>query len=35
MIEFGIFIEYALKIIGAIVALVFGVFIWNYTKRNR
>jgi hypothetical protein len=36
MIEFGIFIiEYALKTLGAIVALAFGVFIWIFTKRNR
>ena len=27
MIEFGIFIEYALKTLGAIVALLFGIFI--------
>ena len=35
MMEFELFIEYALKTLGAIAALVFGVFIWNYTKRNR
>jgi hypothetical protein len=35
MIEFELFIEYALKTLGAIVALAFGIFIWDYTKRNR
>jgi len=35
MIEVELFIEYALKTLGAIVALAFGVFIWNFTKRNR
>jgi hypothetical protein len=35
MMEFEIFFEYVLKTLGAIVALVFGVFIWDYTKRNR